>query len=1000
MLQARILRFGPFVLDVRTGELRKHGTRIRLQDQSFQILLMLLDQPGEVVLREDIRLRLWPNDTIVEFDHSINAAVKRLRNSLGESAEAPRYIETLAKRGYRFLGTVSEDGREHLSETEPESSPTRVDNGTVASRYRIVDKLGEGGMGVVYRADDLRLGRAVALKFLPLSETESAQAALQRFELEARAASALNHPNICTIYGLEDVEGRPAIVMELMEGETLSARLAKGTPPLPEALKMAIQIAAALAAAHRKGVVHCDLKPGNIMLTKAGVKVLDFGLAKIEGGAVAGGESTANAGDILGTAHYMSPEQVQGLNTDFRSDIFSFGVVLYQLLTGKRPFEAESAAGVRTAILETEPAPLGDSFPLALDRVIRRCLVKNVEDRWQSAQDLKAELEWIAAAPPPERLGLGPAGQAAARTSRITASARWLWAATFALGALLGSGIVWLARAPSAPIENPLANAQFTRLTDFDGVKYDAALSPDGKLVAFRADRDGPSDVWLTEVGSGQFINLTHGLDNGTRNQLRSLGFSGDGSEIWLSGRVGNRLRLMPLMGGQPRSFLRDHVVNVAWSPDGAHIVYHTNEEGDPTFVADRNGENPRQIFIHPIRPGGHAHFPTWSPDGRWIYVAAGIASALQMDLWRIPSAGGKAERLTHHNSDVEYPTPIDRRTVLYIAPDQDDSGPWLWALDVERKVTRRVSFGLEQFESIAASADGRRLVATVANPSASLWSVPILDRPAEERDVKQLPLPAVNASAPRFGPGSLFYLSPRGAGNALWRYQNERAMEIWNASDGAQLWPPGVSSDGRHVAIAVPRNGKRLLHVLSSDGAELQSLAPAIDVQGSSGWSPDGRWIAVGGNDERGPGLFKVPVDGGAPTRLVAGTAINPVWSGDGSLIVYAGAGAAAYSPLLAVRPDGSPVQLPAIQIRRGDGERARFLPSGKGLVYMQGLLPSQDFWLLDLTTKKTRQLTRLENRAAMLSFDITPDGKEILFDRLNDNSEVVLIDLPDRGK
>ena len=1000
MPTARILRFGPFELDVRAAELRKHGTRIRLPDQSFQILLMLLDHPGQVVLREDIRLRLWPNDTIVEFDHSINAAVKRLRNSLGESAEAPHHIETLAKRGYRFWGDVSEAGHENQPETCPENLPGRSVTIAAASRYRILDKLGEGGMGIVYRADDLRLGRQVALKFLRLPESETPQAALQRFVLEARAASALNHPNICTIYGLEEVDGRQAIVMELVEGEALRTRLSKGKLPLPQALTVATQIAAALAAAHQKGVVHRDLKPGNIMLTKSGVKVLDFGLAKIEGDAVANGESATDNSTILGTAHYMSPEQVQGIVADFRTDIYSFGVVLYEMLTGNRPFGAESASGLRTAILENEPPPLGDAFPVALDRAVHRCLAKNAEDRWQSARDLGFALAELAS----------PGGQEPSRlTGRLQSSMatsstrRRRWAIQIALAFFLGAAFVgtaiWLAGRTSPALENPLASAQFTRLTDFEGVKYDAALSPDGRMVAFRADRDGPFDVWLTQIGTGQFINLTHGLDNFTNAQIRSLGFSGDGSEIWLGGHVGNRLRLMPVIGGTPRLFLGEHVLNVAWSPDGARIVYHTNEDGDPTFIADRNGESPRRVFIHP-GPGGHAHFPTWSPDGRWIYVAAGIASALQMDLWRISSAGGPAERLTHHNNDVEYPTPIDARTVLYISPDQDGSGPWLWALDVEHKVTRRVSFGLEQFKSIAASADGRRLVATVANPSTNLWSIPILDRPAEERDVKPFPLPTANALAPRFGPGSLFYLSSRVAGNGLWRYQDQQATEIWKGSDGALSEPPGVSPDGRRVAIAVPRNGKRVLRILSSDGAEVQPLMPAIEVRGASCWSPDGQWIVVGGNDERGVGLFKIPVGGGAATRLVGGTAINPVWSADGNLIVYAGAGGAAYSPLLAVRPDGAPVQLPVIQIRRGDGERARFLPGGKGLVYMQGLLPSQDFWLLDLSTMKTRQLTRFENRAAMRSFDISPNGKQIVFDRLKENSEIVLVELPGSHK
>jgi serine/threonine protein kinase/Tol biopolymer transport system component len=1008
--KARLIRFGPFELDVRAGELRKHGIRIKLREQPLQILLLLLEQPGEVVLREEIRLRLWPNDTIVEFDHGINAAIQRLRDALAESAGQPRYVETVARRGYRFLGKIEKIGEpEPAREARPQASGGKAAvgdgdlTGQTISHYRVLNKLGSGGMGVVYRAEDLTLGRQVAIKLLPSSDGAPPESMIRRFAREARAASALNHPNICTIYGFEDAGGQPLIVMELVEGETLASCLAKGPLPLPQAIALSIQIVAALGEAHSKGVVHRDLKPANIMLTRSGVKVLDFGLAKIQASTslqdLAADRTTPGA--IMGSLHYLSPEQARGKEADESSDVFAFGLTLFEMLAGRHAFDGDSAAAILTAILEQEAPSVADVVPASLNFILSRCLAKNPQERWQSARDLGFALAALAQPAGREQTvpGFAPGGSAPDHESNRTAgssarSSRWLWAAAITLGVVAGGGTVWLARGPSLPIENPLSNAQFTRLADFEGVKYDAALSPDGRMAAFRADRDGPFDVWLTQIGSGQFTNLTHGSDNFTNAQIRSLGFSGDGSEIWLGGHVGSRLRLMPLMGGTPRFFLREHVLNIAWSPDGAHIVYHTNEDGDPMFIADRNGENPRRIFIHPGR-GGHAHFPTWSPDGRWIYVSSGIASALQMDLWRIPVSGGQAERLTHHNNDVEYPTPIDVRTVLYTSPDQDGSGPWLWALDVERKVTRHVSFGLEQFKSIAASADGRRLVATVANPSANLWSVPILDRPVEERDVKPFSLPALNAIAPHFGPGALFYLSSHGSGNGLWRYQDGQAAEIWKGSQGALVEPPGVSPDGRQVAIAVSRDGKHVLHVLSSDGAELQPLAPAIDVHGASCWSSDGQWIVVGGNDERGPGLFKIPVGGGTVTRLVGGTAINPVWSADRNLIVYVGAGGAAYSPLLAVRPDGAPVQLPAIRIRRGDGERARFLPGGRGLVYMQGLLPSQDFWLLDLSTNTTRQLTHLDNRAAMRSFDISPDGKQIVFDRLKDNSDIVLIEL-----
>jgi TolB protein len=289
---------------------------------------------------------------------------------------------------------------------------------------------------------------------------------------------------------------------------------------------------------------------------------------------------------------------------------------------------------------------------------------------------------------------------------------------------------------------------------------------------------------------------------------------------------------------------------------------------------------------------------------------------------------------------------------------------------DLKRKDSRRASVGLEQYTSVEASADGRKLVATISNPSAALWSVPILHRIDEENDVKPFTVPTVRALAPRFGGGSLFYLSSLGTGDGLWRLRDGKATEIWKGADGALTETPAVSPNGARVAIVLRRSGKRQLHVLSSDGAELQPIAEGIDVQGTGCWSPDGKWIVTGGSDATGPGLFNIPLAGGSPVRLAAGPALNPVWSPDGSLIVYAGTNVRTFAPLLAVHPDGTSVELPKINLRRS-GERVRFLPDGKSLIYMQGLLASQDFWLLDLGSMKSRPLTRLQNRATMRTFD-----------------------------
>jgi Tol biopolymer transport system component len=448
------------------------------------------------------------------------------------------------------------------------------------------------------------------------------------------------------------------------------------------------------------------------------------------------------------------------------------------------------------------------------------------------------------------------------------------------------------------------------------------------------------------------------------------------------------------------RPLLKPKEGNVEWSPDGTRLVYLLTENGDPLFVSEADGANPLQIFQS--RPGEHNHFPTWSPDGRWIYFVHGIVDTEEWDLWRVPAAGGQAERLTEFNRYLGFPTSLDSRTAVYVGKDQDGSGPWLWTLDVETRRARRAIPGLERYTSIASSApaiDGsRRLVASVANPVAQLWSVPIQEKIAEESEVKPYPVPNVRVLAPRFGGQSLFYLSSSGGNDGLWRFDagQSQSVEIWKGSGGPLFEPPAVAPDGQKAAIVLRRSGKQRLRVLAADGSDLGLLAEAISVRGSASWSPDGRWVVIGGNDGKGDGLFKIPADGGAPERLVSGFASNPVWSPDGMLIVYAGQQLAGASPIRGVRPDGSAVDLPSIQVAPG-GERFRFLPNGSGLVFMPGVIGNTlDFGLLDLKTKMTRPLTRLNNAATIRTFDVTPDGKQIVFDRLRDNSDLVLIDLP----
>ena len=369
----------------------------------------------------------------------------------------------------------------------------------------------------------------------------------------------------------------------------------------------------------------------------------------------------------------------------------------------------------------------------------------------------------------------------------------------------------------------------------------------------------------------------------------------------------------------------------------------------------------------------------------------------MEMDLWRIRPDGSGSQRMATGTRGTKFPTPIDEKTLVFIAQEMNGAGPWLWAFDLERRVARRLSFGLEQYTSVAASEDGRRLVASVANPRASIWQVPISDGLATETEAGPFELPTVRALAPRFGPAELYYLSSRGSGDGVWRFRDGKSREIWKGTEAPLLKPVAVSADGAWLAIILQQNERNVLHVLSADGAELRALSTAVDVRGSVSWSPDGAWIVSGGEDLEGSqGLFKISVEGDRVEKIVEGHALNPVWSPTGELIVYAGPQAyAGLSRVLGIRPDGAPVEMPLVEVFIR-GERVRFFPDGKGLIYMKSSTNFRvDFWFLDLATMQERQLTRLDDAGTISTFDITPDGTRILFDRLRDNSDIVLIDL-----
>jgi serine/threonine protein kinase len=505
------VRFGVFELDLKSGELHKSGQRVVLQEQPLQILRILVEHAGAIATREEIQQQLWPNDTVVEFDHSINAAIKKLRVALGDSADNPKYIETVARRGYRLMVRV-----ERVDSTAGDMSGTGVVSsshdgtgvqlqlepagltGKTVSHYRVLEVVGGGGMGVVYKAEDLKLGRAVALKFLP-EEVGNDPRALERFEREARAASSLDHPNICSIYEFGEHEGRPFIVMQLLQGQTLRDCLAsgalKGTPSgaqvaLDRLLDIAIQIADGLEAAHEQGIVHRDIKPANVFITTKGVaKILDFGLAKLplQPSAVQaipaeiGGKQALNPSRPVraaGTAAYMSPEQVRGQQLDARTDLFSFGLILYEMATGRRPFTGDSAAALHDAILNrapTPPAELNPELPTELQDVIQKCLEKDRNLRYQTAAEIRSALEKVK------------------RRREHPVLSRWKLLATAAVlvVALVAAGLYWRAR-------------KATTLTEKDTIVLADFVNTTGDSVF----DDSLKQALATDLGQSPFLTV------------------------------------------------------------------------------------------------------------------------------------------------------------------------------------------------------------------------------------------------------------------------------------------------------------------------------------------------------------------------------------------------------------------------------------------------------------------------------------------------------------
>jgi serine/threonine protein kinase/Tol biopolymer transport system component len=857
-------------------------------------------------------------------------------------------------------------------------------------RYRLTRELGHGGMATVFLARDTKHARDVAVKVMHPAVALTLGA--HRFLAEIEMVAQMHHPHIVPLYDSGDANGALYYVMPFEPGLSLRHRLEKADPlDIAEIVLLLRDVCDALAYAHARGIVHRDIKPDNVLVSGRHALVADFGIAMMP--AVASGRP-ATIGVALGTPAYMAPEQIAGEGElDHRTDIYAVGVLAYELLTRKPPFVGETRQEVFAGHLRDVPAPIVRSrpdAPPALAAFVMRCLEKRPQDRWQNAEEMVRALE-----------SMLPTVSSSASTRR----ARWTRNAVAAIAALalgVAAIIAWRSASSSEPWAARWSRMHIERITDFAGSEVDAAISRDGKSVAFLADRDGVFDAFVSEIGSGQFVNLTGGrLPQLFNEDVRNVGFTPNGEQVWI--RVAAltspaSVSLLPTRGGQPRPFLPTAVM-VAWSPDGKQLAYHETTPGDPIFVADADGGNARRIYI--ASPGAHSHYLTWSPDQRFLYFAHGLPPN-EMDIWRIPVNGGPIQRITTQNSRVAFPVLLDDRTLVYTATDDDGTGPWLYMMDLRNRTPVRLDWGVEHFISIAAArqvaGQPRRLVATVSNPSVQLWSVPIGASISEEASASRLTLPTARSAAPRYAPDStLWYLASRGGAEELWRSTPAGASELWKPSEGAIAAAPAVSPNGKTFCIVVRKGSRSALSCANADGSKVRLIADSLDVRGAPSWSPDGRWVAIGVREGEAIHVFKVPLDGGTPVRLVQEFSSEPVWSPEGHVILYSGTPRGRSVPVHAVRPDGSPIP-PAFGALVVDrlSDSYRFLPDGTGLVVKLGGFRHQDFWLIDLRNGARRQLTRLKAGESIRRFDISRDGRRILFERADENSDVALIELP----
>jgi eukaryotic-like serine/threonine-protein kinase len=938
-----LLRFGPFEANTYTRELHKDGARIKLAPQAFQILELLAGRPGELITREEIQRVVWPNETVVEFDHSINTAIKRIREALNDSRGEPQYLETLPRRGYRFIAAV-ERGRIPASPPQPPARSSDPASGQTISHYQVLEQLGRGGMGLVYKAEDTRLGRLVALKFL-MDGPDSDPQALERFHREARMASALSHPNICTIYDVELSNSGGFIAMELLTGETLRQRISQ---PLPTGLLLdiAVQVANALEAAHERGIIHRDIKPANIFITERGeVKVLDFGLAKPAPHGCAEPDLTRRAeidltrtGATHGTVAYMSPEQARGQDLDGRTDLYSFGVVLREMAAGQ-------------------------TRPQKLDDIVTRLLHHDRELRYQTAGELASDLK---------RLKEGRT-RAMPRRVRVFAA--------IGIGVLAVAGVAYF----SLRSEKPLGLPRIQPLTGLDGLEADAAFTANGRRVAYSYGKDDApgASIYVKQVDGGPPLPLTEGLSFDF-----SPAWSPDESAIAFVRNdpgVSPAVYVVPALGGPVRQIASIQPV----APDRASRVVSWLADGKELLVSDRLAPGAPAAIFGISAATGEKHklssppagsigdgSPELSPDGRNIAFIRWMGNSVS-EIYLQPVDHGAARQLTHDGQRISGLAWAAGGSAIVFSSLRG-ALPALWRIDLKGGGPEPLAGVGPDAVLPAVAREGNLLAYTRQFQNCNLWRIPLTSKGQAQ----------IFNSSPREDVSGVY--SPDGT-RVAFSSNRSGAFEIWLADSGGShqqrltafrgpiTGSPRWSPDGKWIAFDSRPGGHSAVFLIQTGGGAARRLTEGQDDDILPSWSHDGASVYFCSNRSGEKQIWSVPAGGGTPVRITANGGFESMESADGAWLYYSKESGGIWR-----RPRGAEPGAGGEE-KVFSGFTSRFWTVAGGSLFYLDLAakPRPAFAELDLASHQVKRLGFLEGKVAWgaSGLSISPDRQWLLY-------------------